>query len=287
VLIKLRSDSGQVRIRIRVQGDYTESPLRQARSLHLPRETRTTRIPTPALPTPALHTARHTDQVGGIRGTCRGDIGIGDRGGDTALAPLAIECSRTRTGILSPGGGDGIVPVAFGVDDSCGVSCDAGREIDRMGVRTGTGCVHQIGTRLERIERGAVGIVGGLREVCSGDGVAGNGSSLGKGCIERPVICAACWRGGECCWHGSKGVGIHFETSRAVSHKREAAATWEVREPIGSGSERNGSCHILCVPSGRGNERSGLRLERSGTIAWTCCIVDTEAQIASGGRHVE
>ena len=81
------------------------------------------------------------------------------------MAPLAVQGAVTRTGVLSPGGGDRIIPVAFGVDDSRGVAGYAGREIDGMRVGAGAGCVHQVRARLECVEGRAVRIVGGLGEV--------------------------------------------------------------------------------------------------------------------------
>ena len=74
---------------------------------------------------------------------------------------------------MSPSGGDRIVPVAFGVDDSRGVARYAGRQIDRVGVGGRALCVHKIRTRLEGVIGCAVGVVGGLGEVGGGDGVAG------------------------------------------------------------------------------------------------------------------
>ena len=112
-----------------------------SRSLHLPVEVAARRIPAPALPTASLHTAGHADEVGGIRCACGGDIGIGDGGRDGSLAPLSIQGAVTGARVLCPACGDGIVVVAFGVDDSCGVSRDTGGEIDGVGVGAVTLCV--------------------------------------------------------------------------------------------------------------------------------------------------
>lgn len=90
------------------------------------------------------------------------------------MAPLAIQHSGTRTGILSPSRRDGIVPIAFGVDDSRGVSRYAGREIHRVGVGAIAPDIHQVRARLKRVEWSAVRVVGGLGEVGGGDGVAGS-----------------------------------------------------------------------------------------------------------------
>ena len=81
------------------------------------------------------------------------------------MAPLAVQRSRTRTGILSPGGRDRIVPVACGVDDSRRVAGYAGREIDGMGVRAITLSVHKIRARLKRVKGRAIGSVGALGKV--------------------------------------------------------------------------------------------------------------------------
>ena len=50
------------------------------------------------------------------------------------MAPLSVQGTGTGTRVLCPAGGDGIVVVAFGVDDSRGVSRYAGRQIDGVGV---------------------------------------------------------------------------------------------------------------------------------------------------------
>ena len=89
------------------------------------------------------------------------------------MAPFAVQGAGAGAGILSPSGSDGIVPVAFGVDDSSGVAGYADPEIDRMRVRAITLSAHKIGARLKGVKGCAVRIVGGLGEVCSGDGVTG------------------------------------------------------------------------------------------------------------------
>ena len=96
------------------------------------------------------------------------------------MAPLAVQRSRAGTGILSPSSGDRVVPVAFGVDDARGVTGYAGREIDRMRVGAGAGCVHQVRARLKGVKGCAVRIVGGLGEVTHSDGVAGGGVCFEK-----------------------------------------------------------------------------------------------------------
>ena len=112
-----------------------------SRSLHLPVEVCTRRVSAPALPTTSLHTAGHADHISRIGCTCRGDIGIGDGGRDGSLAPLSIQGAVTGARVLCPACGDGIVVVAFGVDDSRRVSGDARGEVDRMRVATGALCI--------------------------------------------------------------------------------------------------------------------------------------------------
>jgi len=90
------------------------------------------------------------------------------------LAPFAVQGSRTRTGILSPSSGDRVIPVAFGVDDSRGVAGYASSEIYGVSICAVTGHIHQRRITREGIEGRAVGVVGGLREVCGGDGVTGS-----------------------------------------------------------------------------------------------------------------
>ena len=111
-----------------------------SRTLHLPIKVCTRRISTPAFPTASLHTAGHADEIGGIRCACGGDIGIGNGGTYASLAPFSIQGAVTSTRVLCPACGDGIIVVSFGVDDSCGVSGDAGGEIDGMRVGAVTLC---------------------------------------------------------------------------------------------------------------------------------------------------
>ena len=112
-----------------------------SRSLHLPVEVTTRCISAPALPTASLHTAGHTNDIGGIGCTCGGDIGTRDGSRDGSLAPFSIQSAIAGTRVLCPACGDGIIVIAFGVNDSCRVSGDAGREVDRVRVSTVTLCV--------------------------------------------------------------------------------------------------------------------------------------------------
>ena len=67
----------------------------------------------------------------------------------------------------------------------------------------------------------------------------------------------------------------------------KTTAAREVCEPVGAGRERDGGEDILGVPADHRREGIGLRLERAGTSAGTCRIVDTEAQVARCRFDVE
>jgi len=72
-----------------------------------------------------------------------------------------------------------------------------------------------------------------------------------------------------------------------VLAEREPAVAGEVREPIGSRSESDGSGNARRVPAGRGRDLDGLSFLRAGTTAGTSGVVDTQAQLPRRRLDVE
>src|SRR5256886_1928690 len=67
----------------------------------------------------------------------------------------------------------------------------------------------------------------------------------------------------------------------------EPTVAGEVREPIGSRRESDGSRNVRRVPAGRGRDLGGLSFLRTGTTPGTSGVVDTQAQLPRRRLDVE